>query len=88
MNAQVPGSFGIDRDELDGLTPQQCFVLGYELAQVDSLLRQPDAFSKPIHSANRERISKRCVAAGRPHFWEWMPDDKSENWLYLKVEAA
>jgi len=28
--------FKIDDGELDGLRPQECFVLGYELAQIDN----------------------------------------------------
>ena len=30
--------FGIDHGQLDGLSAQQCFVLGYELGEIETLL--------------------------------------------------
>ena len=79
--------FGIDDGELDGKSPQECFVLGYELAQVDMLLRDGAAFERPIHADNFERITKSCLKARRGYEITWMPDDKSENWRWLKVDA-
>ena len=43
-------SFDIDNGELDGFTPQQCFVLGYELCQIDEALKRSDPISKPVHA--------------------------------------
>lgn len=78
-------SFGIDDGELDGLSPQQCFVLGYELAQLDTLLRRPAGFNKPVHAANRARIEASCQAENREFRLDWMADDPSESWLSLTV---
>lgn len=81
-------SFDIDHGELDGRTRQQCFVLGYELAEIDCLLKQHDAIRKPVHSDNRERIEKSCVDSGRQFRLAWMPIDPSETWMMLEVEAV
>jgi hypothetical protein len=78
-------SFSIDDGELDGLSSQQCFVLGYELAQIDHLLEKADGISKPVHADNRERIEAACDDAGRPHRLNWLPGDSSESWLFLEV---
>jgi hypothetical protein len=79
--------FGIDDGELDGKSPQECFVLGYELAQVDMLLRDKAAFERPIHADNFERITRSLLKAGRGYEIKWMPDDKSEDWRWLTVDA-
>lgn len=78
--------FGIDDGELDGKTPQECFVLGYELAQVDMLLRSSEGFERPVHADNFDRIVRSCLKAGRGYEINWMPDDKSEDWRWLKVD--
>lgn len=78
-------SFGIDSGELDDLTPQQCFVLGYELAQVDSLLSGDEAIRKPVNADNRERIESACRDSERPFRITWLPGDRSESWLLLEV---
>jgi hypothetical protein len=78
--------FGIDDGELDGLSPQQCFVLGYELAQIDAALEAGNVISKLVHAANRERISKACRDAGVPFTLEWCKDDTSESWMILEVD--
>jgi hypothetical protein len=78
-------SFGIDHGELDGMTPQECFVLGYELAMIDDLLTRPEPISKPVHSANRERIEAQCRKLGRAALFTWPHDDVSESWLQFDV---
>lgn len=65
-------SFNIDHGELDGLSQQQCFVLGYELGQIDELLKHYTSISRPVHAANRERIEKSCVDAGRAFRLRWL----------------
>jgi hypothetical protein len=79
-------SFDIDHGELDGLQPNECFVLGYELALIDELVKKPDAIAKPVHVENRERIEKSCRAAGRKFVLNWMEGDSSESWLWLAVD--
>lgn len=78
-------SFCIDNGELDGLTPQECFVLGYELAQIDAELKAGGAIRKPVHAANRERIEASCLDAKRQFALEWLPGDESESWMLLEV---
>lgn len=78
-------SFDIDHGELDGLSPQECFVLGYELGEIDRLLQLRAPISRPVHSANRERILKSCAEAERLHTLSWMVGDSSESWLLLEV---
>jgi hypothetical protein len=80
--------FGIDHGELDGLTPQQCFVLGYELAEIESLLKQGAGFQKPVHADNQERIRRFCEYAERPYRLAWMDGDPSESWMLLAVPPA
>lgn len=81
-------SFDIDNGELDGLRPKDCFVLGYELAQIDALLESGVELSRPIHAENRERIDKSCANAGRQYKISWMPGDSSESWMMLHVAPA
>lgn len=52
------GDLGVDKQELDGCTKQECFVLGFELSQVYTALRiQPSkSFTMPVHAANSSRI--------------------------------
>lgn len=79
--------FDIDDGQLDGLPPQQCFVLGYELAQIDSLLRSGRAFSKPIHANNAERIEVELKRRDCEYAMEWSAEDRSEAWMQLTVKA-
>jgi hypothetical protein len=79
-------SFGIDNGELDSLSAQECFVLGYELAQIDALLERDDEIRKPVHADNRTRIETACRDAGAAEFrLNWLPGDQSESWLLLEV---
>lgn len=78
-------SFGIDHGELDGIRPQQCFVLGYELALIDNLLAGDDEIVRPVNAENRERVQAACKEAGREYRIQWMPGDQSESWLLLEV---
>ncbi|TWT52158.1 hypothetical protein CA85_50720 [Allorhodopirellula solitaria] len=79
-------SFDIDDHQLDGQSPQECFVLGYELAAVDALLKGNDEFSQLIHSQNRERINVSCAEEDRQFRLEWMQSDPSEGWMMLHVQ--
>lgn len=87
-NFGLKKSFGIDNGELDGLRPQEVFVLGYELAQIDHLLERDDPIHKPVHADNRARIETACKDAGRPRRLTWLPGDSSESWLLLEVPAV
>ena len=78
-------TFGIDDGELDGLSSQQCFVLGYELAQIDHLLASGEEIRKPVHADNRARIEAACRDATREFRLTWLQGDESESWLLLEV---
>jgi len=80
--------FNIDNGELDGLSSQQCFVLGYELAQIDSLLSSGEKIYRPVNADNRERIESACRRANRQYRLTWLSDDASEGWMQLEVDAA
>lgn len=79
-------SFQIDDGELDGLSAQECFVLGYELAYVDSLLKADGIILQPIHVENRSRIAASCMDARRRYRIIWMNGDVSESWMLLEVD--
>lgn len=80
--------FGVDGGELDGLTPAECFTLGVEWQMVYALADEPEAFERPVHAANRDRLAAPLDRRGRRHTMTFMRDDVSESWLWLRVEAA
>jgi len=81
-------SFLVDDGQLEGMTPQQCFVLGYELHSVASLAEsRDDKINKTVHAANIERIEAFLRARGRDWNWMWPSDDVSESWVYLTILA-
>lgn len=87
MDYKLIKKFHIDNGELDGVPPQQCFVLGYELATIDHLLTLPAAFEKPVNAENHARVTQACQAAKRDFTLAWMANDVSENWLWLTVQG-
>lgn len=78
-------SFGIDDGQLDDISRQQCFVLGYELAQIDQLLESGEPIRRSVNAGNRERIEASCRDAERTFRINWLPGDASESWLLLDV---
>lgn len=80
--------FDIDNGELDGISLPVCFVLGYELAQVDSLIRSGESFERPIHAQNMQRIVRELERQTREFEVQYMHEDRSENWVYLSVGGA
>lgn len=81
-------SFGIDGDELNGMTPQQVFVLGYELADISRRAEfSSEGWSQPVQSANADRIRRALGKRGREWRFVWPKDDRSESWVDLFVEA-
>jgi hypothetical protein len=75
--------FDIDHGELAGLRPQDVFVLGYELCQFHALADKGNAFTKPAHAANANRIRAALLRRGLSF------GEKSENdeWVTFEVEA-
>jgi hypothetical protein len=76
--------FGIDDGELDGLSPQQCFVLGVEWQKFyDIALRWKagtlTSFKDMCHSSeNLERIKALLERHGVPYRVRWLNDDWNE----------
>lgn len=78
--------FNIDAGELDGLSPQQCFVLGYELADVSRRAELDSrGFGGPVHADNHDRLANALERRGRKFGMTWASDDKSETWMHLWV---
>jgi hypothetical protein len=80
-------SFDIDNGELDGMSPQQCFCLGYELAMIDSLAANEVSrmlFERPVHAVNQDRIRKSMKDAGLSFTLTYMENDVSESWMLLR----
>ena len=81
-------TFDIDNGELDQLSRQQCFVLGFELAQIDALLTTGKQIHRPVNADNHSRIEKSCLDSQRQFKLNWMEGDESESWLLLEVAEA
>ncbi len=75
--------FDIDDGELDDKTPQECFVLGYELALIDRLIEDGSAIDRMIHAENQDRIESALIKAGRQYAFVWPKDDVSEGWIQI-----
>lgn len=59
--------FWIDDGELDGLTPQEIFVLGFEFCSIYGSILEGgawDQYSRPFHSENEPRVRKMCEHLG------------------------
>lgn len=80
---ELSESFDIDDGELDGLRPQDCFVLGYELCQFHALADKGGAFSKLAHADNTERIGDALLRRGL----EFTVGLHDETWVTFNVEA-
>lgn len=80
--------FGIDDGELDGLRLADAFTLGVEWQMVAHDAEQPEAFERPVHAENRERLAALLDRRGRKYAMAFMRDDVSEGWLWLRVEEA
>lgn len=81
-------SFDIDDGQLDELRRKDCFVLGYELAKIDTMLERPEDIEALVHAENRERVVKSCEDAKRSYSLSWMNNDSSESWLMLTVARS
>lgn len=80
--------FDVDDGQLEGLSPAEVFVLGYELAQVDAKIAMGKAFDSLVHSSNRDRIESELGRRDRQHRFTFMQNDQSEDWMMLFVAAA
>jgi len=79
-------SFGIDDGQLDVLSRQMCFVLGYELALISQRAEtELDEFQVTVHAENEQRLTAALEKRGRSRIMTWMAGDSSEGWLLLTV---
>lgn len=78
-------SFGIDNDELEGVSNVQAFVLGFELAEVFRQCRKPSGFTRVVHAENRDRVRRACEHFERTYSLSWCENDPGEEWLSLQV---
>ena len=80
--------FDIDDGQLDGRSPQECFVLGFELGDIVRRFKCPgEKFQLPVHAANADRIRKAARIYGANIQLDWMSDDVSESWMWLTAES-
>lgn len=79
-------SFGVDDGELDGLSLQECFVLGYEFATITSRVDNGETeFETLIHMSNAVRLERALQEREVSTRLAFCHDDKSETWAILKV---
>jgi hypothetical protein len=76
--------FHIDDGELNGLTPEDAFVLGVEWEMVrQELLHEKGEFSRPVHVRNLDRLLKLAWNLKRRVDHEIMTDE----WVHFHVLA-
>lgn len=77
--------FQIDNGELDGLRPNEIFVLGYECCKIDELLKLPNEICEMVHAENRDRLEWQIKKTWRDYKFTWPAADRSESWMQLDV---
>jgi hypothetical protein len=87
VNYGLVEPFDIDRGELDGLTPQECFTLGVEWEMFRARLESGEAFVTQVHTANAQRLLAMCRRKGRAVTDHWLHEDYPD-WRVLKVSEA
>lgn len=79
-------SFQIDNGQLDGFTPQECFVFGWELCRISEWAETKDEeFTVLFHLDNRERIQAALEKRDRAFATKAFHQDSSETWGELTV---
>jgi hypothetical protein len=85
-------SFHCDDDSLDGLTPAQIFVLGYQFCQVCELMdKHKEHWCGFIRVENMRRISLAAKHRGLSCVFHMYPGDKSESYVravWCQVDKA
>lgn len=80
-------SMEIDDGQLDGLTPQECFLLGYEYATITANIRAGEPFESLVNADNSDRIKLFCRSVDARYSMEWNRRDQSEGWKFLVFEG-
>lgn len=75
--------FGIDGHQLDGLTPQEIFVLGFEMAQIWERLSDMDGVrvKLAIRPGNLYRARTACAKLG----WSMTSQMIADNWVEIEA---
>lgn len=81
-------SFHIDHGELDGLSPQECFVLGVEWSAAYALVLSDGEPTQErlIHHRNAERLTALCEKYGR--FCEYIQDTDEWGRLFIGTKKG
>lgn len=80
--------FLIDDGQLDSYGKPECFVLGFELCEIDRDVKSGKRIERPIHAANKERAEWMLKKLNRTYRLTYMHQDKSEEWMWLHIEAG
>ena len=80
-NFEILLRFYIDNGELDKLTKQQAFVLGYEFCSIFAMIETRQSFNIQFHSDNEERVRKMLADQNVTEYKLWVDDD----WPVLEV---
>lgn len=74
--------FYIDDGELNGLSPEQIFVLGFEFGSIREKIERGQPFSQMFHSDNYDRIKAMCENRDDLNWTLHLHDD----WPVLEVD--
>lgn len=80
-------SFNIDDGQLEGMTPQEIFVLGYELGSISiEAEHNAENFHRLAHIDNQSRIEAALAKRERQFEVKFAHDDQSERWFEVYVK--
>lgn len=77
--------FDIDDGQLDGLSQQDAFVAGYELAQVHAAVASGHAFEGLVHACNSGRIARHLLRLKRRFT---VTPTSDPNWRELRIQES
>lgn len=80
-------SLEIDDGQLDGRTPQECFLLGYEYATITTRIRLGYPFENLVNADNADRIEQFCRLVGARYLMSWNWGDSTEQWKHFTFEG-
>ncbi len=80
-------SLDIDDGQLDGRTPQECFLLGYEYATITTRIRIGEPFETLVNADNADRIEAFCRSVGARYWMAWNRADITEQWKQFTFQG-
>lgn len=82
-NYHLDFDFGIDDGQLDGLTPQQQFVLGVEFGRIyQDVTEWGEDIETSMHVENLDRVQRLCDQEG----WVLHVRARDDHWVTVKLE--